>query len=206
MILERSWNSTGSHSKIITSELASSLKEAQLSTANIEQILVGVGPGSFTGIRIGLNLAKSLSYSHSLPIYEYSTLLGLAELSKDVGKPVLSVINAFRDLVYCAIYDQTPEGHWEVLLEPSALTLDEIREKLKKPEYSVVGDAAETFVSEIKLDSLELNLTGLVPKAKSYLSLKCRQTEVGPSPKDWKHAAPLYVRASEAEEKLKIKS
>ncbi len=199
MVSTRSWDSTGSHSQVITHELQSLLNEEKIELKKIDQILIGVGPGSFTGIRIGLNLAKSLAYSFELPVFEYSSLVCCAEPAAQKGnKNILSLVNAFRNLYYCSKFKQEEDGSLTTVVEASALTLDEITPLLNDVDC-LVGDAAEELADK----KIEIFRDGITPQAANYVSLFYRQTKVEAMPKVWNEVSPLYVRASEAEEKLK---
>jgi tRNA threonylcarbamoyladenosine biosynthesis protein TsaB len=207
VLTSRQWGSQGSHSNVITQQLEDCLKESGLQLKDLGAIIVGVGPGSFTGIRIGLNLAKSLAYAFDLPVYEFSSLINCAEPAAKNGKTIVfSAMNAFRNLYYCSKYQQRSDGFLEIISPESALTIEEITVLLDHTDC-VVGDAASSLHSELASKKIEIFSAGLTPIAANYVPLFFRQTKVessiGATAKVWNQVAPLYVRASEAEEKLK---
>lgn len=195
----RSWKSNGSHSDVITLELEMLLSEANTTFRDIDKLLCGCGPGSFTGIRIGLNLAKTLAYSFQLPVVNFNTFDAL--LSNKVGTfdgQVYCLVSAFRNLIYCAGFKIEGKKRPIVTLSPSALTADQLKPKLEAqtvvlhnlPEIDNFSDCRAHFSS-------------FIPNAENFVLLHQQISSELDPPKDWKELAPLYVRASEAEEKLK---
>lgn len=80
------------------------LDRLSLRTGDIDYFACGLGPGSFTGLRIGLAAVKGLSWAHKKPVIGISTLDILAAAVKDTLRPVVPIIDAKRGLVYCAVY------------------------------------------------------------------------------------------------------
>lgn len=92
-----------SHSKIILSGIDFLMKTAGINFAELDSIAVSIGPGSFTGLRIGLSVAKGIAFGHSLPIIPVPTFEAIALESlkyiKD-DKPVVIAIKVNNDEVY----------------------------------------------------------------------------------------------------------
>jgi len=197
----REWTSAGSHSEVITTRLQSLCAEAQTPLANIDQIFCGTGPGSFTGIRIGLNLAKSLGYALDIPLRAFTTFDALlAPLIGAHQGPVICLVSAFRNLVYVSEFEIGPDGSVDAIGNPAALTFEQVKAKLE--QHSKVSHNLPN------LDFLEGSTAEMIftePKAVRYIDLVRASPDNLDPPKDWKHLAPLYIRASEAEEKLKTK-
>ena len=87
------------HIEVLPDIFKKLLKESQISLKNFSAIAVSNGPGSFTGLRIGLGFAKGLSYSHSLPIIPVPTFLSLAYSLKSL-KPISGIINSHGEKVF----------------------------------------------------------------------------------------------------------
>lgn len=95
---------TDSLEKIVM-HLDATLQEAKLKLEDIEGIGVGVGPGSWTGIRVGVTVGKMLAYSTGKPIAGIPTLEALAYTVKDSALPVCAVISAgAKNTIYAAFY------------------------------------------------------------------------------------------------------
>ncbi|MGE0631687.1 MAG: tRNA (adenosine(37)-N6)-threonylcarbamoyltransferase complex dimerization subunit type 1 TsaB [Pseudobdellovibrionaceae bacterium] len=196
------------HTEFMNVAIDEMLKSHRLSLQDLNAIACGQGPGSFTGIRVATNIAKTLSYSLQIPIYSADTLMTLAQQSaKQFPKfsQIASLVNAHKNLVYFNLFS-SKEGLVTPLFNPKALSISEI-DSLVQNEVLAVGDAYEEF-SKAWTPSLKtrfVRLAGLsdYPKA-SDLGLWVVANHKKLKSDDWKSFLPLYIRASEAEERIKI--
>ena len=114
-------------------EIDKLMAELNLTRKDIKGIICSIGPGSYTGVRIALTIAKITSLACSCPIYPVSSLRVL----KDNDKPSICVINARSNRSYFGVY----QGK-EILVSDSIKTNDEVKEYIAShPEYSICGDA-----------------------------------------------------------------
>jgi tRNA threonylcarbamoyladenosine biosynthesis protein TsaB len=128
--------------------LASSLlEEAQLDWHELERIAVGIGPGTFTGLRIGIATARGLAQSLDVELVGVSSLRALAYGANDQARKVLAVIDARRGEVFVAAY----EGGQE-LLAPRAVPPDGLAELLESAaigtrtgDWLALGDGAVLY-------------------------------------------------------------
>ena len=101
-------------SAVITAVFESLLLKAKIDIGQIACLAVGVGPGRFTGVRCGVNFAKTLAFCYpSLALYPVSSLKILAAaalFSKPLCEEVLSLVNAFKSSVYTALYRREKHG------------------------------------------------------------------------------------------------
>jgi tRNA threonylcarbamoyladenosine biosynthesis protein TsaB len=118
------------HAERLLERIDSVLGSGGYSSDDVDLIVLGKGPGTFTGLRIGFSTAKSLSLVHRIPLVTISTLQMLACNARTTG-PVLSLIDARRKEVYAGLFD-VKDGNGI----PSALPLGS--EMVAKPE-AVVG-------------------------------------------------------------------
>ena len=102
-----------SHSKILTAFIEQALKELSLQVEELDAIALSIGPGSYTGLRIGASTAKGLAYGGNIPIISINTLQSIAfRAIKEHGKNMDSsallrpMLDARRMEVYTALYDQ----------------------------------------------------------------------------------------------------
>jgi tRNA threonylcarbamoyladenosine biosynthesis protein TsaB len=132
------------------------LDEAGVGFAQLDRIAVGVGPGTFTGLRIGVATARALAHAHDLPLVGVSTLRALAAGAADAAGParapagapptaptaVLAVLDARRGEAFAAAW-----AGEHALLEPAALTPDALAEAARAlPSGALaVGDGAVRF-------------------------------------------------------------
>ncbi|MCB0407978.1 MAG: tRNA (adenosine(37)-N6)-threonylcarbamoyltransferase complex dimerization subunit type 1 TsaB [Bdellovibrionales bacterium] len=200
-IFESAWSRSSSHSEVITREVDLLFHKAGISTKALSGVVCGCGPGSFTGIRVALNFAKTLAFAHQIPIWTIDTLRELAEAVPSSGD-ILCAIDAFRDLIYCAAYNRGPDKSLAVVKPPFATTVELLKTAIRGP-VTVAGTAFETFWDDFHSIQDRIQKSDvLYPSAKSLLQI-VNSTSVETPPFDWKSAKPLYIRASEAEEKMK---
>lgn len=137
------------HAARLLSLAEEALAQAQVSWAQLDRIAVGVGPGGFTGLRIGVATGRALAQGHSLPVVAVSSLRALADAATDAagGAPVLAAIDARRGEVFAAVWG--PTGVLE--LAPAAYapeTLSAALGELSQPPLAV-GDGAIRFAAEL---------------------------------------------------------
>jgi tRNA threonylcarbamoyladenosine biosynthesis protein TsaB len=135
------------------------LSEAQLRFSDLDAIAVGIGPGTFTGLRVGVASARGLSQSLRIPLIAVCSLRALAKpaLIESEGRPVLAVLDARRGEVFLAAYECN-DGALVELAAPAALapedlgaTLAKLRAASADPHASLaVGDGACRFASQLQ--------------------------------------------------------
>ncbi|MBC2771504.1 tRNA (adenosine(37)-N6)-threonylcarbamoyltransferase complex dimerization subunit type 1 TsaB [Rhizobium sp. AQ_MP] len=125
------------HAERLMAMIDEALAQAKLSLADVDRIGVTVGPGSFTGIRVGVAAARGLALALGVDCVGVSTLEVLACTAPETGKPVLSAINAHRNEVYAQSYEAgVPQG------EPLLLELEDYLARAAIPGTVLVGSAA----------------------------------------------------------------
>ena len=97
------------HSKVLLSMVAEVLNEAHLTSGDLDAVTVGQGPGSFTGLRIGVGVAQGLAYGADVPMIGVSSLDALANQCDEQGA-VIAGIDARMDEVYWCEYLKTQQG------------------------------------------------------------------------------------------------
>lgn len=114
-------------------ELDKLMKKLNLTRNEIDGIVVSIGPGSYTGVRIALTIAKVTALALNVPVFPVSSLRVL----KDNEKPSICLINARSDRSYFGVFDGE-----KVIEEDKILINDEVKKYISKhPNYSVCGDA-----------------------------------------------------------------
>ncbi len=91
------------HGRILNPLLAQLFSHIKLDVKDLKGIVVGLGPGSFTGTRVGITLARSLTLALDIPIWGLSTLEALA-INCPQGQPILSLLDARNERVYWGLY------------------------------------------------------------------------------------------------------
>lgn len=142
-----------SHSESVTDMIEEIFKKFEFSLDDIDLIAVGIGPGSFTGLRIGITIAKVLAFSLDKDLIGVSSLV--ANGMSDYGK-VAAIVDARRGNVYGSIIDNDKDP--EVLFEDSLLPFERFKEELDKyDEVTLVGLDAEKFLEELPQAKLSKN-------------------------------------------------
>ncbi len=132
------------HSQVILPICNDVLKNAGMELSDVDGIAVAMGPGSYTGLRIGISAVKAICFAQNKACVGISTLEGLANnvsLHKGV---ICAIMSARLDLVYCALFES--DGcKVKRLNNDEILALDDLKSKLEQYEgtIAVVGDAAD---------------------------------------------------------------
>lgn len=139
---------------IHSEKIITSIDEVLGSQKSFEKIAISIGPGSFTGLRVGLSTAKALAYAAGVPLVPISTLQALAYnmvlYKKTENGFALTLIDARRDEFYAAIYKIKGEKTIEVE-KPFAAKFQELLNILKQyEEISVIGDGILKFQKLLK--------------------------------------------------------
>ena len=137
-------NSLGySHAERLHVYIDEVLKSANISTDQLEAIAISKGPGSYTGLRIGVSAAKGLCYALSLPLISVPTLEALAHQIDDPKGAIVSMLDARRMEVYSAIYDAQLNEIRST--EAEVLTLESFQVILElSPVYFIGNGVAKT--------------------------------------------------------------
>ena len=113
-------------SEVALPKIVSLFEKNNLTAKDIDKIIVVNGPGSFTGIRIGITIAKVYAWSLNIPITTITSLEAMAISSKN-NKVHIPIINARRGYVFAAIIDK----NYNFILKPKHLKLEELLKNIK---------------------------------------------------------------------------
>ena len=149
------YTNTGlTHSQTLMPMIESLLKYSNTSLDDIDLIAVNKGPGSFTGVRIGVAAAKGLADVKNIPVCGTSTLESMAYNLVDIDCIACCVMDARCNQVYNAIFDIT-DGKITRLTPDNADSIENVTEELKKYKKIkfFVGDGAEICYNKLNEDS-----------------------------------------------------
>jgi tRNA threonylcarbamoyladenosine biosynthesis protein TsaB len=102
------------------------LRSAGASAADLSAVVVGEGPGSFTGVRIAAATAKGFAHALGIPLLAFSSLAAAAAAAAQADRPVCALFDARRDEVYAACYRFPGLAGVETLLGPAPRPLDDV--------------------------------------------------------------------------------
>lgn len=190
------------HSELLMPHIDKILRMAGINKADLKGIAVSIGPGSFTGLRIGLATAKALAYAMKIPIVGVPTLEALAYGCPVPGAILAPMLDAQKGNIYQALF-QWQDGK---LTEVMPVTVMDIHEALHKlTEYQapvlVMGEAA--VLHREKIEQMGKNLVFAAPhvviqRASSTAGLGQMLLKQGIH-HDIMGLEPVYIRRSEAE-------
>lgn len=186
-VYEKRIESVNEHSKYSITAIEALFKENNIKPREIDAIMVINGPGSFTGLRIGVTIAKVYAWSFNIKVIPISTLkaYALSCLNYDY---YVSVIDARRDYVYAGIYD----SKYNSLLEDQHISKEKLYNIINK--YNNCFLVGNTNIKDIKSNEVKLNIK------KIYNYYKDKE---GVNPHS---LIPNYLKKVEAEEKLEEKN
>lgn len=168
-------------SNIIMTKIEKCFEEAGLKPNDIEQIIVAIGPGSYTGIRIGVTIAKTIAWALNKKIIPISSLEFMISGYEEENL-LVPYIDARREAVFTGVYNR----NLDQLLDDQYITIEKLIEYLKGKDYIFVGDD-----NTIKCASPLINFQKIINK---------HQNDVGVNPHE---VNPHYLKNTEAEENLK---
>ncbi len=192
-----------SYSQSLFQALPFFLEKAQVNLRDIDYIAVDVGPGSFTGLRIGISAVKAFSLVYSFPLIPLSSLEILAYNYSEVDLPILSLVDAYTQEIFLAQY-RFKNQEIQTLITPRLSKVREIKEIVQEPTL-FVSETLEKWEDFLKR---ELSAYFIKPPLKprlrasllceiAWLKLKKGEAEVISG----KELLPFYLKPSEAERK-----
>ena len=197
------------HSETLIPMISDALKVSKLSVDDIDYYAVSAGPGSFTGVRIGISAIKGLAAKNDTPCVPVSTLFAMAMPFKNFDCTVCAVMDARCNQVYNALF-KIENNTITRLTEDRALLCDELKSEIEKISSSekiiIVGDGADIFYPFVKE---RINVTKADEAVKfqnavgvGFASITDIEKKNTVSPAS---LLPVYLRLPQAERELKKK-
>ena len=186
------------HSRTLLPMAEDMLKNAEMKLSDVDLIAVAHGPGSFTGIRIGVSMVKGLAWAAEKPCVGVSTLEALAWHGVACGAYVCPVMDARRNQVYNAIF-KIENGRPVRITEDRPIALSELAEEIRAigaPMF-LVGDGAE--LTEKYLSEQGLACTVAPENLRWQSAWGVAMAALGKEPGDADSLLPVYLRLSQAE-------
>ena len=202
-LLAESYQNTGlTHSQTLLPMAQDLLKSCGFTPEQVEAVAVAAGPGSFTGIRIGVAAAKGLAWGGEKPCYGVSTLEAMALQLGTWDGLVVPVMDARRSQVYTATF-QVQAGKLTRMCEDRAISLDDLGEELKNAEKPIflVGDGSILCYNTLKdkVSNLVLPPEHRMHQRATGVALAAAAMIEAGLPGDGAQLNPNYLRLSQAE-------
>lgn len=177
------------------------LRKLKLSAKKLDVIMCGVGPGSFTGLRIGLSAAKGFSLGLGVSVMAVSSLDLIAEGAKLKEGLLAVILDARRERFYAAFY-KIKSGRRKKVLKDSILTLDELKARLPDVTH-MTGDGLRVYSDKIKSEAkgeiVFLHEKFWYPRASSAFQILEQKKKIEAT--QLSRLKPAYLRLTEAEER-----
>lgn len=203
---EYSLNQDMSHSENLVPMIKELLDSLKLQVSDIDLYGVSLGPGSFTGLRIGIATVKSFAHVFNKPIIGVSTLEGLAFNLAHEGT-IVPMIDARRNRVYTGIY-KWKKGRLINILKPSIMEMEELLELLSKDYDNIMvnGNGAllykekieNSLKGKVRLSPISLNSCRAASIAELALINRNRENQY-----NYYNLVPEYLRESQAQRQLR---
>ncbi len=186
------------HSERLMPQIDFGLKQCQIEVQDLDLICLGNGPGSFTGIRIGLATAKGLCMGNNIPLKPFNTLEMLAYNVYGHELPVLTLLDAKMEEVYAALYSSRIK---EIIPPQNAKPIDFLNQI--KEKVVIVGDGAIKYKDIIDKSGIQYELAlphQNIPLASSMISMIQKLKKIPEFDFDFiANLEPYYLRKSQAE-------
>lgn len=202
-------NNSLTHSQTLMPMINFVLSSCELQIGDIDGFACSSGPGSFTGLRIGIGAVKGLSYGTDKPCVGVSTLEALAYNFIGIESVVCAVMDARCNQVYTAIFSSN-NGNITRLCEDTAISIDELEVMLKKIEKNIflVGDGANLCYNKLGNENPRLVLSNdlLVRQNASSVGAVAIKKIVAGEGLSSAELLPTYLRLPQAERELKARN
>lgn len=203
---EFSLNQDMTHSENLVPMIKEMLDNLNLKVKDIDLFGVAIGPGSFTGLRIGIATIKSFAHVFDKPVIGVSTLEGLA-FNLPYNGYIVPMIDARRNRIYTGIYNRI-KGNLINIVEPTIMEVDKLMELLQEEYDHIIVNGNGTLVyRDIILEALGDQVI-IAPKNLN----SCRASSIGElallkykegQRDSYYHLVPEYLRESQAQRELR---
>ncbi len=197
------------HSRTLMPMVEDMLNNAELSLDDIDALAVAAGPGSFTGLRIGVSALKGLAWAKELPCYGVSTLEAMAQNLAHTNALLICAMDARRNQVYNALFE-AKDGSLTRLCPDRAIGLDELIAELADDTRTkiVLGDGGKLCHAALESAGIESALAPLPLLHQNAVGVALAAEKL--SPVSGAELQPVYLRVSQAEreraERLKMQT
>ena len=187
------------HSVILMEKIEMLLKDCNIDISEVDGFVVSKGPGSFTGLRIGMATVKGLSMGSNKPYLSISSLDALAYSLVNFDGIICPIMDALRDSVFTCMY-KSSNGELSKIIDYSALSLDELVEVLQQKDEPVIFTGDGVYLLE-KLPNAKFAPNHLsVVRASALGELGMELLRKGQY--DDMNSSPLYLKKPQAEREL----
>jgi tRNA threonylcarbamoyladenosine biosynthesis protein TsaB len=196
VIGESIWHTPGHHTVELAPAIKILLEKSAVKIEGLQALGIALGPGSFTGLRIGLALVKGMALAHHLSVIGVPTLDFLAAAQPVQDRQLAAVLQAGRNRLALAFYEPTQSG-WRKIGEPKVTTVDDLVAQIKKPTL-ICGEmnAEERHVLARKWKNVVLASPAQCVRRPSFLAEMAWQRFETGNVDDPVSLAPIYLHVA----------
>ncbi len=206
---EYSLNNKKTHSQKLMVMIKEIFKDLEIMPSDIDVFAASTGPGSFTGLRIGVTTAKAMAFATSKPVIGVPTLDALAYNVVTSSFIICPILDARNNQVFTALY-QSKDGKLERITEYLGIPVDELVQLIKEKNKTVIftGDAIDLhrdyFITELSGNCEFSPLAMRLQRASSVAEIALKMAKEGKFESSFE-LVPFYLRKSQAERELEKK-
>lgn len=202
LLAETTWHSANNHTIELAPTIETLLARCELTFADLDALAVSTGPGSYTGLRVGVALAKGLAAARHLPLVGITTLDTLAAAQPYYqGHGLVVIIEAGRGRIITATY-RWSKKQWTQRGQPALMNWDELFESIDGPAV-LTGDVSAAGREKIEARQSDDAPVQLIPavfrlRRAGFLAQEAlkKLDDDGPAAYPAAHVAPIYVKSS----------
>ncbi|MCT4631854.1 MAG: tRNA (adenosine(37)-N6)-threonylcarbamoyltransferase complex dimerization subunit type 1 TsaB [Firmicutes bacterium] len=202
MVGEFTINHPKTHSQKLMPLIKMMMDSLEIQLSEMDLIAVSRGPGSFTGVRIGMSAAKAFSHSLEIPIVSVSTLKSLAYNDTREDRLIVPIMDARRSETYTCIYEYK-DGLLSEASEEMAISIEELAHILKEKNRPVLfmGDGVKKFRDYLSenLENIEFASPDKIMQKASTVAILGREKYETSGEDNLFDVEPNYIRKSQAE-------
>ncbi|MDQ7026842.1 MAG: tRNA (adenosine(37)-N6)-threonylcarbamoyltransferase complex dimerization subunit type 1 TsaB [Anaerolineae bacterium] len=169
LIAEQTWRTGNQHNVLLAPSVQHMMAVCDVTTHALTAVAVSNGPGSYTGLRIGVAFAKGIAAVNKLPLIGVSTLdmLAAGQPFKNTRYKLLAILQAGRGRIIAAQY-RVKKGRWDALTNPEITTWDDLLQNIEGSYYITgeVDDNGRNAIESAKLEAASLTLVDPANRAR----------------------------------------
>lgn len=202
LLAEQTWHTGNRHNELLANSLQQMMTVCGVQMTDLSVVAVANGPGSYTGLRIGVAFAKGIAAVRHLPLVGVSTLdiLAAGQPFQNARNRLIPVVQAGRGRVIAGLY-RVRKGRWEATAEPQIHKWNALLDDLEEGSYAITGEIDEKGRQAIEAyktrDGLSLTLVAPVHRARraGFLAQEAWRRYTDGDPQDFAagKVLPVYL-------------